>query len=107
MNGEKTDDGDKKDEDSAEQTDSGDKTDGESAEQTDSAAKKDGDSAEQTDSVEKKDGESADQTDKKEQEVFVIQDTNFTVEIASPGVEPFELPVSVRFSLSGSCSGDF
>lgn len=32
---------------------------------------------------------------KKDQEIFVIQDTSFTIQIALPGSEPFDLTVSV------------
>lgn len=32
--------------------------------------------------------------DKKGQEIFVIQDTSFTIHISPPGMEPFQLPVS-------------
>ncbi|XP_076435159.1 clustered mitochondria protein homolog [Babylonia areolata] len=47
-------------------------------------------SEEESKTTEKEEGE----LKKKEQEVFLIQDTSFTIEIAPPGMEPFELPVS-------------
>ncbi|KAL8614005.1 hypothetical protein ACOMHN_023240 [Nucella lapillus] len=38
--------------------------------------------------------DSSEEGKNKEQEVFLIQDTSFTIEIVPPGLEPFELPVS-------------
>ncbi|KAK7087364.1 clustered mitochondria protein homolog [Littorina saxatilis] len=53
----------------------------------------DGDKKEEGDG-DRKEGEECDHKDGKDQEIFVIQDTSFTIEIAPPGIDPFELPVS-------------
>ena len=91
-----TNDGDKMNGESTEQTGDGDKKNGESVKETADGGKEAGDSTEQSGGGDKKASESAEQTDKKEQEIFVIQDTSFTVEIAPPGMEPFELPVKKK-----------
>lgn len=44
------------------------------------------------------DGESTDDKEKKDQEIFVIQDTSFTVQISPPGGESFDLTVSIDAS---------
>ena len=92
-------DDDKETKETSEETGGGDKN-GESGEETVDGGKKAGETTEQTGGGDEKSGESAEQTDKKEQEIFVIQDTSFTVEIAPPGMEPFELPVRGGFLFS-------
>ncbi len=88
---------DRKDRDKAE-----DNKDGEAAKTEDNAAKteeKDGEAAKTEDSAaksEEKDGE-ADKTEDapaEGQDIILIQDTGFIVQIQAPGLEPFDLPVS-------------
>jgi hypothetical protein len=53
-----------------------------------------GEKEEQTDKDGEKEGD-----ENKDQEVLLIQDTGFNVTITCPGVEEFELPVSVLYLL--------
>ena len=43
---------------------------------------------------ERKEGEESGKTDESGEEVVMIQDTGFNIQIVAPSVEPFDLPVS-------------
>ncbi|XP_025090334.1 clustered mitochondria protein homolog isoform X2 [Pomacea canaliculata] len=60
----------------------------------DMSSENDVDSCKKEEKTEEEGDDKLEDKDKKDQEIFVIQDTSFTIQIALPGSEPFDLTVS-------------